>query len=74
VDTPASVDRNAPVLAHHEIDIGAPLSRVWALHEDVNAFTLPFAPWLALAVRNVQAVRQAIERSLDPRVCWRGGT
>jgi Polyketide cyclase / dehydrase and lipid transport len=38
VDTPASVDRNAPVLAHHEIDISAPVSRVWALHQDVNAW------------------------------------
>jgi hypothetical protein len=38
VDTPASVDRNAPVLAHHEIDISAPVSRVWALHQDVSAW------------------------------------
>jgi hypothetical protein len=38
VDTPASVDRDAPVLAHHEIDISAPVSRVWALHQDVNAW------------------------------------
>jgi hypothetical protein len=38
VDTPTSVDGNAPVLAHHEIDISAPVSRVWALHQDVNAW------------------------------------
>ena len=38
VDTPASVDRNAPVLAHHEIDISAPVSRVWGLHLDVSAW------------------------------------
>ena len=38
VDTPTSVDRNAPVLAHHEIDISAPVSRVWILHQDVNAW------------------------------------
>jgi hypothetical protein len=38
VDTPASVDRSAPVLAHHEIDISAPVSRVWALHQDVSAW------------------------------------
>jgi hypothetical protein len=38
VDTPVGVDRNAPVLAHHEIDISAPVSRVWALHQDVNAW------------------------------------
>jgi hypothetical protein len=38
VDTPTSVDRNAPVLAHHEIDISAPVSRVWALHQDVNTW------------------------------------
>lgn len=38
MDTPASFDRNAPVLAHHEIDISAPVSRVWALHKDVNGW------------------------------------
>lgn len=38
MDTPTSVDRNAPVLAHHEIDISAPVSRVWALHQDVNTW------------------------------------
>ncbi len=38
MDTPASVDRNAPVLAHHEIDISASVSRAWALHQDVNAW------------------------------------
>jgi Polyketide cyclase / dehydrase and lipid transport len=38
MDTPTTVDRNAPVLAHHEIDISAPVSRVWALHQDVNAW------------------------------------
>jgi len=32
---PHDVDRAAPVLAHHEIDIEAPLERVWGLHTDV---------------------------------------
>ena len=32
---PHDVDRAAPVLAHHEIDIDAPLERVWALHAHV---------------------------------------
>jgi uncharacterized protein YndB with AHSA1/START domain len=32
---PTDVDRNAPVLAHHQIDIDAPLERVWRLHTDV---------------------------------------
>lgn len=35
---PTDVDRSAPVLAHHEIDIGAPLERVWGLHTDVAAW------------------------------------
>jgi uncharacterized membrane protein len=35
---PTDVDRNAPVLAHHEIDIDAPLERVWTLHADVTAW------------------------------------
>ena len=36
---PSGVDRDAPVLAHHEIDIQAPPNRVWSLHIDVNAWT-----------------------------------
>lgn len=35
---PTDVDRDAPVSAHHEIDIGAPLERVWRLHTDVAAW------------------------------------
>ena len=35
---PTDVDRGAPVIAHHEIDIPAPLETVWALHVDVNAW------------------------------------
>ena len=36
---PTSVDHQAPVLAHHEILIDAPLGEVWSLHTDVNAWT-----------------------------------
>ena len=32
---PTEVDRTAPVLAHHELEIEAPLERVWRLHTDV---------------------------------------
>jgi hypothetical protein len=28
--TPTGIDRTAPVIAHHEIDINAPLETVWA--------------------------------------------
>jgi hypothetical protein len=35
---PTRIDGNAPVIAHHEIDISAPLSRVRGLHLDVNAW------------------------------------
>ncbi len=35
---PNSVDRAAPVIAVHEIDIEAPLETVWHLHVDVNAW------------------------------------
>ena len=34
--TPTDIDRNAPVIAHHEIDISAPLERVWDLHIQVD--------------------------------------
>jgi uncharacterized membrane protein len=33
---PTDVDRSAPVLAHHEVEIQAPLESVWQLHIDVN--------------------------------------
>ena len=36
--TPTDVDRAAPVLAVHEIDIEAPLDTVWRLHTDVNTW------------------------------------
>lgn len=35
---PTTVDRSAPVLAHHEIDISAPLDTVWRLHTDIDAW------------------------------------
>jgi hypothetical protein len=35
---PTDVDRSALVLAHHEIDVEAPLERVWGLHTDVAAW------------------------------------
>jgi uncharacterized protein YndB with AHSA1/START domain len=34
--TPTDIDRNAPVVAHHEIDIAAPLEKVWGLHTNVE--------------------------------------
>jgi Polyketide cyclase / dehydrase and lipid transport len=36
MSTPSDVDRSAPVLAHHTIEIAAPPHRVWALHTGVN--------------------------------------
>ena len=36
--TPTDIDRNAPVIAHHEIDISAPLDTVWRLQTDVNGW------------------------------------
>ena len=35
--TSTSVDRDAPVLAHREVDIDATLDTVWRFHVDVNA-------------------------------------
>ena len=34
--TPTDIDRTAPVIAHHEIDIHAPLDTVWRLQTNVN--------------------------------------
>lgn len=36
MDTPTDVDRSAPVLAHHEVEIRAPLDTVWQLHIHIN--------------------------------------
>ena len=36
--TPTGIDRDAPVIARHEIDIGAPLATVWRLQTDVNGW------------------------------------
>jgi hypothetical protein len=38
VSFPTGIDGNAPVRAHHEIDIHAPLDTVWRLHADVNSW------------------------------------
>ena len=38
MSTPADIDRAAPVIAHHEIDIQAPPDVVWRVHADVNAW------------------------------------
>jgi uncharacterized protein YndB with AHSA1/START domain len=37
--TPSGVDREAPVLAQHEVDIHASVEEVWRLHTDVNGWT-----------------------------------
>ena len=36
--TPTDIDRTAPVIVHHEIDINAPLDTVWRLQTDVNGW------------------------------------
>ena len=36
--TLTDIDRNAPVVAHHQVDITAPLDVVWHLHTDVNGW------------------------------------
>jgi len=38
ITVPTDVDRTAPVIAVHEIEIEAPLDTVWRLHTDVNAW------------------------------------
>ena len=36
---PRAIDADAPVIAHHTIDIQAPLEVVWNLHVDVTGWT-----------------------------------
>src|SRR5215472_11377003 len=38
MSVPTGIDRDAPVIARHEIDIAAPLDTVWNLHTDVDAW------------------------------------
>jgi hypothetical protein len=38
MNIPTAVDRSAPVIAHHEVDIQAPLDTVWRLPTDINAW------------------------------------
>jgi hypothetical protein len=63
--TPDSVDRNAPVLAHHEIDISAPVSRVWALHQDAIPAGTHVATTESLAGAPVEADVAGMQRVLD---------
>ena len=37
---PSEINAEAPVLAHHEVEIQATLDEVWGLHTDVNAWTV----------------------------------
>jgi uncharacterized membrane protein len=36
--TPTDIDRDAPVIARHEIDINAPLETIWRLQTNVNGW------------------------------------
>jgi hypothetical protein len=38
MNVPTAIDSDAPVLAHHQIDINAPLEAVWQLQTDVNGW------------------------------------
>src|SRR6516225_6143961 len=36
--TLTGIDRDAPVVTHHQVDIAAPLDVVWHLHTEVNGW------------------------------------
>ncbi len=38
--TPTAIDRDAPVVSHHETEIAAPLDVVWRLHVEVNTWPI----------------------------------
>jgi uncharacterized membrane protein len=57
---PADVDRTAPVIAQHEIDIQAPLDTVWQLHVDVNSWPT----W------QTEITSARIDRPLEPGVSF----
>lgn len=81
---PTGVDGDAPVRAHHETDIDAPLDTVWRLHTDVNAWQTDitaahidgqFQPgasfeWTSYGFTVVSTIYAVAERA---RVLW-GGT
>jgi hypothetical protein len=84
---PTGIDRAAPVIAHHEIDIRAPLEIVWQLHSDINEWTTwqsdisaahadgPFEPGASFDWTSFGfSVRSTIYEVADrSRVLW-GGT
>ena len=83
---PTGIDSDAPVRAHHEIDINAPLDTIWRLHVDVNNWPTwqtditahingAFQPgssfeWTSYGFTVVSTIYAVAERS---RVLW-GGT
>ena len=54
--TPTDIDRDAPVIAHHEIDIGAPLETVWRLQTNVNGWPV----WQT----DITGMQSALDKSL----------
>jgi hypothetical protein len=62
VATPADIDRDAPVVAHHRVDIAAPLDVVWYLHTGVN----DWPSW------NLEITAAKIEGGFEPgnRFTW----
>jgi hypothetical protein len=78
--TPTGIDGEAPVIAHREIDIAAPLDTVWNLHTDVDAWSLEvtaakldgaFAPgnsftWTSYDFTVTSTIYIVEDRSADP--------
>jgi hypothetical protein len=63
--TPTDIDRHAPVIAHHEINIDAPLDTVWHLHIDVASWT----SWQeAITDAHIQGTFEPATRSTGPAI------
>lgn len=87
MNVPTGIDNDAPVLAHHEIEVNAPLETVWRLQTDVNGWPAwqaditaarldgPFEPGASFAwTSNDFTIVSTIYAAADhARVLW-GGT
>ena len=61
---PTEVDRSAPALSEHQIDINAPRELVWRLHTDIAAWPT----W------QTDITDAALEQPLEPGVSFRWST
>jgi hypothetical protein len=64
---PSDVDRAAPLIAH-QIEIEAPLEKVWQLHVDVNAWPSWQSDITAVGPGSIMLIPAGVEHYIEPIV------